>query len=63
MTTVRIKQEFRDRDSFSKIYLVGSVCEFDDGRAGELISKGLAEKVANDGTDIRPRKSRKVFDE
>lgn len=63
MITVRIKQEFHDRDNFSKVYPVGSVCEFDNGRAEELISKGLAEKVVNECTENRPKKARKVFDE
>jgi len=63
MTTVKIKQEFHDRDRFSKVYPAGSVCEFEDGRAEELISKGLAEMISKETVDSRPRRTRKVFDE
>ena len=45
MTLVKIIQEFRDKDRFSKIYLVGDICEFDENRALSLISKGLAELI------------------
>lgn len=45
MTVVKIIQEFRDKDRFSKIYLVGDICEFDENRALSLISKGLAELI------------------
>lgn len=45
MMNVRIKQEFRDKDNFLKIYPVGSVCEFEDKRAKHLIGLGLVESV------------------
>lgn len=63
MTTVRIKQEFRDKDRFSKIYPVGSICEFEDGRAKELISRGLVEAVSTDSIETRPKRGRRTFDE
>lgn len=46
--TVRIKQEFRDKDNFGKVYSVGSICEFNKGRAKELINRGLAEAFFNE---------------
>lgn len=63
MTTVRIKQEFHDKDRFSKVYPVGSVCDFEDGRAKELISKGLAEMVSNETGDSKPRRLRKGIEQ
>lgn len=65
MTTVIIKQEFHDKDLFSKVYAAGSVCEFDDGRASELVSKGLAGFVKCESTSIeaKPKRQRKGIDE
>lgn len=63
MKTVRIKQEFHDKDNFSKIYPVGSVCSFEDERAHDLVSRDLAEIISD--TDEKPviRRGRKSFDE
>lgn len=63
MKTVRIKQEFHDKDNFSKIYPVGSVCSFEDERAHDLVSRDLAEIISD--TDEKPviRSGRKSFDE
>lgn len=63
MKTVRIKQEFHDKDNFSKIYPVGSVCSFEDERAHDLVSRDLAEIISD--TDEKPmtRRGRKTVDE
>lgn len=65
MTTVKIKQEFRDRDNFVKVYPAGEICEFEDGRAEELIAKGLAEMVSKETIDDvsvpRSKRGRKTF--
>lgn len=63
MKTVRIKQEFHDKDNFSKIYPAGSVCSFEDERAHDLVSRDLAEIISD--TDEKPviRRGRKSFDE
>lgn len=58
MTAVRIVQEFHDKDMFSKIYLVGDVCEFDESRAQSLISKGLAEAISEEVED-KPKRGEK----
>lgn len=63
--TVVIKTEFHDKDDFSKVYLVGSVHEFDGIRAKELISRGLVEMVSEKITEFgyKPRRGRKKIDE
>lgn len=63
--TVVIKKEFRDKDDFSKVYLVGSVHEFDGIRAKELISRGLVEMISEEiiELDYKPRRGRKKIDE
>jgi hypothetical protein len=60
MTVVKIIQEFRDKDRFSKIYLVGDICEFDENRALSLISKGLAELIFEKNDD-KPKRGRKAL--
>lgn len=50
--TVIIKTEFHDKDDFSKVYLVGSVHEFDGIRAKELISRGLVEMVSRKSQNL-----------
>ena len=64
MTTVRIKQEFHDKDRFSVIYPVGSVQKFEDARAEMLISKGLAELISKEPSEVddKPRRGRKSID-
>lgn len=57
--TVRIKQEFHDKDNFGKVYSVGSICEFEKGRAKELISRGLAESFLNGG-ETKAKRTRTV---
>ena len=62
MKIVRIKQEFHDKDNFSKIYPVGSVCSFEDERAHDLVSRDLAEIISD--SDGKPlKRGRKSFDE
>lgn len=61
MTAVKIIQEFHDKDRFSKVYLVGDVCEFDKSRAQSLISKGLVKAVSEEAQD-KPKRGRKVLD-
>lgn len=62
MITVKIKQEFHDKDNFSKIYSVGSVCSFEDERAHDLVSRDLAEIISV--SDEKPvRRGRKTIDE
>lgn len=57
--TVRIKQEFHDKDNFGKVYSVGSICEFDKGRAKELINRGLVETFFKD-VDTKAKRTRTV---
>lgn len=45
MMTVKVKQRFHDKDRFSKVYEVGSVCEFSKERAIHLIKLGLVESI------------------
>lgn len=59
MMTVRIKQEFHDKDNFGKVYSVGSICEFDKGRARELINRGLVETFFKDG-DTKAKRTRTI---
>lgn len=44
MMKVKVIKEFHDKDRFSKVYPVGTVCDFDDERAKTLISLGLVAK-------------------
>ena len=61
MKTVSVKQEFHDKDNFLKVYPVGSVCSFEDERAHDLVVMGLAEIIT--GSDEKPKRGRKSFDE
>lgn len=58
MMTVRIKQEFRDKDNFNKVYFVGDICEFEKGRASELISKGLVEPFFK--SETKPKRIKNI---
>lgn len=60
MITVKVKQEFHDKDNFSKVYQVGSIHSFDDERAKNLVALGLAEVQ---DSDDKPRRGRKSIDE
>lgn len=42
---VKVKQTFRDKDDFSKIYGVGDIVDFEDGRAANIIALGLADRA------------------
>lgn len=54
MTKVRVIQEFRDKDDFSRSYPAGSICDFDRNRAEKLASMGLVEIISDD----KPRRGR-----
>lgn len=60
MKTVRIKQEFHDKDNFLKVYPVGSVCSFEDERAHDLVVRDLAEIIIS--SDDKPKRGRKALD-
>lgn len=51
---VVVLQEFRDKDKFSKVYPVGTVCEFDDERANRLIGFGIVEPEQKPSEDEPP---------
>lgn len=48
---VKILNEFRDKDDFSKLYEKGSTVEFETDRAKTLIELGLVEDVENSKED------------
>lgn len=45
MTKVVVKQEFRDKDDFSKVYTAGMEVSFEDERAKMLASAQLVDIV------------------
>lgn len=59
MMTVRIKQEFRDKDNFNKVYHVGDICEFERGRASELVNRGLVESFFKE-SEPKPKRTRTI---
>ncbi len=62
MITVRIKQEFRDKDRYSVIYPAGELRAFEDERAKSLVKRGLAEFVQKESSAY-PKKGKKNIEE
>lgn len=54
---VKVLAEFYDKFNISVLYGVGEIHEFEDGRASEMIARGLAEEVI---AEVKPKRSKKV---
>lgn len=50
---VKVVNEFRDKDNFSRLYVAGSIVDFEESRVDSLKELGLVE-------DVYSSKSKKV---
>ena len=58
MVKVKVKQEFHDKNDYSKIYHIDEVHEFCKDRASHLIDLGIVEKVDTEATTKRSKKEK-----
>ncbi|HBG39911.1 MAG TPA: hypothetical protein DDW85_00690 [Porphyromonadaceae bacterium] len=59
---VKVLKRFCDKNDKTTIYSVGSELEFEDERAADLITRGLAESVDTAGNDPEDEVDKTVID-
>ena len=51
---IKVKVEFHDKFHMEHVFKAGEVVEFDDQRAGDIISRGLGEEYVEETKEETP---------